>query len=95
MIFPIALQKAALVCSCSSKRRSLCFVVELLVQELCQKTDSANIVSEMLKLVDDASVARWLCGLTTVNEIGQCYLVFAIQIWDSGEFDHHPIGYLY
>lgn len=76
-------------------RRPLCFVVELLFsQELCQKTDSANIVSEMLKLVDDASVARWLCGLTTVNEIGQCYLVFAIQIGDMGT-DHHPIGYLY
>ena len=46
--------------------------LQMKLKELCQKTDSANIVSEMLKLVDDASVARWLCGLTTVNEIGQC-----------------------
>lgn len=62
-------------------------------QELCQKTDSANIVSEMLKLVDDASVARWLCGLTTAHEIGQCYLVSNSDL-DMGT-DHHPIGYLY
>lgn len=55
-------------------------------QELCQKTDSANIVSEMLKLVDDASVARWLCGLTTVNEIGQCHLIKQFRL------GYHPIG---
>lgn len=46
--------------------------LQMKLKELCQKTDSANMVSEMLKLVDDAAVARWLCGFTTTNEIGQC-----------------------
>lgn len=54
------------------------------LQELCQKTDAANIVPEMLKLVDDATVARWLCGLTTATEIGQCHLV-SKQVWIWGQ----------
>jgi len=67
------------------------------LKELCQKTDAANIVPEMLKLVDDATVARWLCGLTTATEIGQCQeagrLILGGLQCDAGERQREDVRY--
>ena len=47
-------------------------------QEVCQETDSSHVVSEIFSLMNDALVAKWICGgLTAVdymsaNELEQC-----------------------
>lgn len=48
------------------------------LKEVCQETDSSLVVSEMFSLMDNALVAKWICGGLTavhdmsVNELGQC-----------------------
>lgn len=48
------------------------------LKEVCQETDSSHVVSEIFSLMNDALVAKWICGgLTAVdymsaNELEQC-----------------------